>query len=763
MGEIVFEKIHKACLTTINQTQNENFKNIGFWFFQFIQSSEAELNLHIPFFPKNDLADYFDYIRAFTFIYNQLNQERIVSYENTCLFNIFDTSELKEVNDLTIDFKKHEENLIFWDENIVTNTASFLPVFEKSDLLDFRNKKQIINTFPIFRIIRDTQLIKKPQKISLNNKFLTFNNLSTQNNAFISEKQFLVKDFPNISSFDDDAAEIEENLKEQNFKFSLNIKFPHCKQPHYYLTESTSEKIFKLVFQNRFAYQEIKKNELFLLKNEDQISETLNFNVIDTKHSMELFELLSNFKYEWLNLELNTFLTPFPKYWFLFLNPSLNAETWLNQFKINFPAVSNNPIINSVEKIIKEILKLDWIKNSFSKAKKIALPELNSSRKKRLQFILNNFKNYVQTFNPDVLFISSEKLDEYEDFLIIDSFNKIQLVNTKQQVQDKKVNIIIPDFLYFNYNPWIKLHCYDYEYDALTSETRKLYDDKFDKIKNTERKEIIKQIKSDLKRYKKKYFIPEEILENENPIKPIDDDLEFTQEEQLNISGIKNRKKAEIITINDVIKICSDEKVLVLKDYLIYVDAQFLNIGDNFISEKNLNNLFKDESIYDKLIKIPSSIKEFQSKLSKINNVFTILKNRGVSYTDERYFIKRYASNKDEMEYIIPKTKLNWEIICELLDIQKSDQDIGYIAYYGREQKNKLKKTYKEVVNLLYKQESVGQTENPEVIDKISEIINKNISFDKDLNLDDISKTIVSNISNNLKLIEVKKITNGSI
>ena len=111
----------------------------------------------------------------------------------------------------------------------------------------------------------------------------------------------------------------------------------------------------------------------------------LEYNIINTNHRPELYDLLKLFKEKWLQLELNKFSTPFPKYWLLFLNPSLSSEQWINQFKKDFPAVSERPIIKVVEQIIKEIIELNWIENIITPSLKILFPELKSNRKKRLE------------------------------------------------------------------------------------------------------------------------------------------------------------------------------------------------------------------------------------------------------------------------------------------------------------------------------------------------------------------------------------------
>ncbi len=66
---------------------------------------------------------------------------------------------------------------------------------------------------------------------------------------------------------DDDAADLELELKEKDIKRRINIKFPYSKKQHNYI-EDIGNKRFDLVFNNRFFYHDISKNDIFLLPRE---------------------------------------------------------------------------------------------------------------------------------------------------------------------------------------------------------------------------------------------------------------------------------------------------------------------------------------------------------------------------------------------------------------------------------------------------------------------------------------------------------------
>ena len=111
--------------------------------------------------------------------------------------------------------------------------------------------------------------------------------------------------------------------------------------------------------------------------------------------------------------------------------------------------------------------------------------------------------------------------DNLDQIIIFDSFNIIDLVNKSQNSLNKKINVAIPDFLYFGYQPWIKFHLFNYQFSPLLNDVRQKLDDNYDTNKDELEKiktELISKIKSDLKIYRNKYKedIKDENLEDEN-------------------------------------------------------------------------------------------------------------------------------------------------------------------------------------------------------------------------------------------------------
>lgn len=764
MGKIDFNNIHNLIIDFLSIEKNTELEIIGNWYFHFLESNEEKLSLHIPYYSDEFAKLSFNYIRAFTFTYKLFKSERLNNFDNTCLFDIFNKSSNLKIDDLTIDFSSKQEDIAVWGNDTLTNLKTFLPVFKRDDIITYNKPKTIKKTFELFKSIRNLGNLNLPILIELDEKIISFNNLEDISNEFVSENLFYLRYRLNRK----EAIEIKKELN-SNYYSSIIIKYPYSIKPTFPLTEIGKKK-FLLSFNNRFAYNEIIETDIFLLKNEKQVKTKLLYNILDTNHSKDLFELFKTLKEQWDSLELNKFTTPFPKYWFLFINPSLIAEEWLIQFKKDFPVLADKPIINIIEKIIYEVIGLNWIDKVIENSPILFFPKLKSNKKKRLEFVYNSFKNYIYTTNKNVIFIDEMTLlKDCSNVLFLNSFDIIDLVNLNQSNFEGEIKVAVPDFLYFGYQPWIKYHILNYQFTPLLSGLRINLDDNFrsNKLKIEELKaNTIRKIKSDLKKYKSKFTIDinEELEENLNF-----QDIEFTNDEEIENTEVKfenDKFPKHTVIINQKLenefKISLNERVLVQKDTLLYISAGNLNKGDYIIRNSDILKLFKSEKLYNKLVNIPENILNYRNQLFRTKNVFKILKSRGFSIETEYHFKTRYLIENCNIEnFILPKRKNDRIIICDFLNISKSDLDLAFVAKYGKNKQNELKAIYKLIIEILLENNWFGTIENPNIIKSVSEIIiqyNSIFQTSNENEIEEISKSIISTILDQLTFIEIKSI-----
>ena len=771
MDKIESEKIHSVIVDFLKLENNYEIDKLGIlgnWYFRFLISSEEKLNLHIPFYSVDFTLVAYRYVRCYTLLYNLLKQDKITQFEGTCLFDIFNKSSRADINNLILDFLSQKDDLSHWGENTLTKSNNFLPVFDKKEIIEIGDSKTIRNTFELFKSIRNSEIIDSPIQISLKEQILSFNNINDIDGDFISEKQFLLTTRMNRK----EAIQRKKEMKE-GFKNCISVKYPYSLKPTFPLTEIGQKKL-NLIFNNRFTHNDILDDDVFLLKNENSLETNLKYTIVDTNHTKELYDDFKYFREAWGSLTINKFTTPFPKYWLLFLNPSLTKEEWVEQFKKDFPAIAQNPIITTIEKIIEQVIELNWIEKEITDKTKIFFSELKSNRKKRLEIVYNNFKNHVCSLNPNVKFIESIDSCNYENVIVLDAFNIIDLVNKNDSINFTEINITVPDFLYFGYQPWIKYHLLNYQFKPLINGLRENLDDNY--LPNKEGIEklkalVIKEIKSDLKNYRNKY--KEEVEENEEGNEdPSSEDIEFTNEEEIEnaTEGNENNKESLIINQNleTELTISSSEKVLIQKDSLIYVQSGFLKIGDFIIRDSDIADLFKIKELYDKLVSIPDNMKNYQNELFRKDNVYQELRKKGLSIDTKYHFKKKYLIEHCLPDnFLLPKKRKDRLIICDFLNISKSDLDHAFVAHYGYNRRKHLKEMYKKIIELLLKNNWIGAIENPFLIDSVSLIVDQYSSV---FNINDtaeiveISNSIIRTILGQLTFTEIrtiKTIANG--
>lgn len=757
MENLRFRQIHNIAIASLGKDKDSSLEVVGRWYLKFLSSEESRLTLHIPVFSLEYVTLASDYLRVVTFLYQIFNNSETTSLEGKCLIDVFNKTSGQKGQKVSLDFIRMKSNLALWENSTLTKLDSFLPVFNKEDVVGLKINESTLWTFSVFRKLQDSKQLNHPVLIDPKPRQLFFENFESSRVSLLSEIVFPLETRLSRKEAKQVAEEIPDDLKN-----TIAIKYPYSIQPTFPLTE-LGEKKFTLVFKNRFAYNEILANDIVLLKHENISESNLDIIVVETHHEKELFQLFKSFREQWSLLGLNKYISPFPKYWFMFLNPSMSEEQWINQFKSDFPAVANKPIINTIEKLIAHIRNLNWIETLLDDNTVFVFPELRSSRKKRLEFVLNSFKKYVTTINPNVAFSNSLENENLDNVIVVDPFNVIDLVNKAQDYFESRIKVAVPDFLYFGYNPWLKYHVFDFLYTPLKSGLRaKLDSDNFQA--NNEKYEhlksrVIREITSELKRYTNQYEPYEEVVINEP-------DLEYTNEEESEAYQKEEESDFFKIVINEgevnEIILTSSSNVLVQKDSLIYINAGQLVIGDLFLFHEQISALYKNQSLYDKLLNVPDSTLNFQKLLSQEENIYQKLKLRGISYQGEDYFSKNYIKNdRKREEFRIPRRKRDWAIICDYLNINKADQHQTFIAYYGRRKQNELKQMYNEIIQLLLDEEWIGTMENPIVVESVSQIVEKYIDIFNTVDTidsEDLSESVIATILEHLVFTEVKTV-----
>src|SRR5690554_4487207 len=132
MVNMKFEKIHNVIIDFLGEEKNDELGIIGSWYFRFLRSETDKLKLYIPYYNKDFSCLAFNYIRAFTFVFNLLKEKKLTEYSGTCLFDIFKPIGNNQISELTLNYRGVANDVIIWgDAETLTKSDAFLPVFDE--------------------------------------------------------------------------------------------------------------------------------------------------------------------------------------------------------------------------------------------------------------------------------------------------------------------------------------------------------------------------------------------------------------------------------------------------------------------------------------------------------------------------------------------------------------------------------------------------------------------------------------------------------
>lgn len=794
MELITFNQLHLAAIDFVN-TENEIYhtqlKVVGKWYHLYLKNNDVKkIYLNVPYYSDDFKVIAFNYLRAFTFLHHFINNAVLCNkYSEKCLFNIFDFKAKKReqtIKDLIFSFKKQKDNILIWgnNEEVITPTDTFLPLFNEQELIDFGDEVATANTFKLFQIIKQHSLVQKPVVVDLKNVIIAFNNLREDNfTTFISECFFNI----NNRISDDDAENIEVELGSLDLKQSIKIKYPNSIKIHPWIT-NVAENNFNLILNKRLAYQGIDNDDIYLTLQEIQ-DQSINFHIpeieiIETNHSKDLYDHLRLFREDWAKLELNKFVYPFPKYWFLLINNQLTTDEWLTLFSEHYPFINNNSIVDTLKKIISELIAINWTSKLNDTSVNFYFPLLKNNRERKYSHLFSLFKNGLQ---ENISVSHNHQTNNEGSQYFLDAFNTIDVVNKMYTESFSSCKLIIPDFLFYSYNPYLRYSVFKYAYTPFTSEARLILDvenefkteeliEKF----NAKKTDLLKEARTGIKIYDS-IFITESKEEDTNDVIDKEEseliELDFTNEEESEIEEKKYRKKTEqekslntieiTNTNNTVLNLNENDVVLLKKNTTIESRVAGLKKGDLYITlkslEKDLSNEGNSVININKLSKITAQIKEYKKNLQVKKTPFKDLQKNGATYKNETYFNNKFLKSE---EFHLPRRKRNWDVICSYLNISDSDRDLSYIAWKGRADINSLKKMYSDVISFLLEEELMGSMDSNSCIIKVkAEIEQKHFnSYDnlkakiEDFTTLNYAQIVLANIKNQLVFNEVKSI-----
>lgn len=781
-----FKDLNEIALNSINieHKYKVKFELIGFYFYKFLENETKEICFKIPYYSIDFKDSLIAYLRTFDFIYKIKSIEKLSKFENVYLFDVFEYHKNRKTdrkNDLYfVKSTKFKGQNVFFGNYKIASTKHFLPLF---DLKNHNvNKSNIVlnEAFKLFSEISNKDLISYP--ILINEK----KNIS----LYLTQKKILSADFllsENIvaNEIEDEIESIIENFSSYEIDNIFTLKFPYNSNIDSRVQQYLKcRKKIQIVLNSRLSYDSVEDNDFILIPNESQaynpkeLFERISdfYTVINTEHKQALYDDLKSLKEEWRTHNFNIYSTPYPAKWFLCIHQGENKTYWKSLYRKEFPEVPEI-LYRKIEKIIESIYDLNWIDNFLQKNidTSLFLP-----KSKIFQESIYSLRTYIEFKFPKIKFFKNEHevfVSKKSMSTFLDPFNIIGTSNIIQSQINSKIQIVVPDFLFFNYQPYLKYHILKYLFDPLLLGLRKKIDINYNAnliIWEQGKSNLLKQIFNENFVYNKKYkTIESQIIDEESFAKIDQEIIEYNEAEILLIE-----EKLKAFNRDEEIKIytTSDKEITLLsnqiifrenRNFLIKTNANSLKIDDLFISSFELHELIKSDLIPDKLAKMPISAKKWQVDLYLKNrdtlNLYTILVQKGLEVSNERFNDNYLVSDSisiDSLPTNFPKKKQNWNIICRDLKISEIELNQAWISYYGRKDLNKVKSLYSQIFKMMVEERVFGNYENTSFLDKVVSLINQTNIFENNQVFDylELAISIINSISSEIKLHKVKEL-----
>lgn len=785
-----FEKLNEVVLESLKR-RNDSLKDIdvliliGKWYLRFIESSEEQISLKVPHFNENLKQTVIEYLVALDLLIKLYELPPLQSFEGTELFDVFSythdqDSYTRRRKEYGIPFKKAVNDEYLFGDEIIVSKERFLPVFKKGTVKS--HKDAIYDAFNLFQAIVMHDLINHPVLIDLE-KDLSFLLMRA---PFFHHTKLLVEciSSKDINS-DDDRDEILDEVGKKLIKRSLIYRYPYHKNVDNVISNEISErgKQFEVDLKTRFSYEEIEKYEIYLLPGEEKLIEDAeslislpSYEIIDTNHCTQIFRDMAELRDLWKTTEFNIYSTPYPAKWLMCIHKGQNLDFWRKQFRKDYPLV-NGRILQVVNNLIDLVYELDWMSQSLPKERsaKCFIPGLNIFPKvldSLEDFLLNRYDNIYEFKYP-----LPELKPEINNVIILDPFNKITLSNITRD-QCLGVKVIVPDFVFFNYQPFMKYILVKYQFGALLEGFRSRMDIKYynysikwQKVKS----DLLNEGKKKLGTYQKKYLSKEEFkLYSEENYEQIQDlsDLERSEEELF--ENIQNKERKVKLVKGNIHIITTDSRNFVLapgssilmveNGYIIKTLAALLAPGIKFLPISEVTKMIDRSYILDKLATMPRDAMRWKhllyTEVKRNKSVFSMLSKKGLSVS-ERTFINDYLDSEKtvkDLKFSLPRSRNDWKVVCNYLGISEVDE--AWRCHKCKGDLNKLKKAYSEIIQYLSDTANYGVNLDQDVINDVADIFEKATGIiEEEPERSREAKSIINMIIGQLEFMTVKVLT----
>ena len=790
--ETPFDTLNDIVLETLESKGINPFncfilKELGKWYYKFVFSQSDQFHLIVPYYQKEfnkPLLEYLFYLDLLLKLIVSKNEQKL---EDFALFDIMSYRSSDKYNrrdkEFKLKFLNANKRILSFEKNVTIVSDRFLPLFPADQVDSY--KDEIFDAFFLFAIIAKRNLINQAFSIDFK-KNLTL--LITDSNSF-EDSKLLFKHLQ-TSEFrnnDDQRDQILDSFESLDVKNNINYKYPyHVNIGSTIIKEFTDRsRQFNLELQHRFCYSEISENELVLIPNElNPMAKTVLpdflslFLTIETSVANDFNLVFREFKVDWKQGQFNNFTSPFPIRWFMLIHSGEPLSFWNTLFINDYPNI-NGGLLREALLLIQIIYEINWVDKYLPADSSVFLliPRANLSTE-----IINSFKDHIVGRYKNVGYIDDDlsEIPGQSSIWILDPFNILFFLNSLSRLSTFNVKVIIPDFIYFGYNPYIKYYIAKYHYTALIEGARKRVDP--DYKKNLEdwqklRNKILSDIKKDVNEYHAKFTISGETIEFEiNDEDTSIRELELLESEIIQFASVKEECLLQNTSIKDLLITLVDGSKIVLKNTspvlleengcIIRTVASMLSVGSRFIPIVEIVKSINVNLFADKMTAISQKAKRWRYEMYLLKerepNLFSIMNNQGLSVSIGTFNNDYVNKRMEQDDFQLPRSKTDWKLVCEKIGI--TDMLATWMAHKSRSDINTLKKAYSDIINFLILKESFGMNVTDSILKHISNILSTLPNAELDENEMEINtRLVIAEINRRIKLSQVKYIKEQNI
>ncbi|HEV8514874.1 MAG TPA: hypothetical protein VGQ59_16430 [Cyclobacteriaceae bacterium] len=744
---------------------------IGRCYYSFLESDQTSLSLKVPAFDSGDQQCYTEYILYSDLLFKLLNKQKAFDFANSALFDVFRYLDARnKSSDFSLPFNKIDNANLRFGQDTVLSPQRFFPVFNVQQISSTLYNEPVFDAFHLFSAVAKHRVINHPVLIDLEKDLTIF----VSRSFHTPSKKLLTKAIAGASFRDYEQLDsFFTSLRVLDVSKSIFYKYPYASNiSSVFYTELKSSRKFELSFGTRLQYQEIKANEVFLTPSEiydeaeGDVSKLLGgIEVVETGHSKELFIKLVDLKESWKSIE-NHFKTPFPAKWLMCVNTTKDVSYWQKQYYLDFPGVQRS-LRQDVDEVIKMIYDLDW-SSSFLASPLVADAVLPSSALYREATSSFRFR-MQESFNAVIDFddlLNGKATDS--EIVVLDPFNVTMLSNMVHLTNRYRIRTIVPDFLYYAHQPFLKYLIARHQYDAVLLGARPRVDTNHETLAakwKSKKSELLLEIRTKIKKYRSVYLGEQnEEIEAEPPVDFSFDPL--LEHEVASLLAERESRSVEnnydiLITTENGAELTLKPKTKVLleeRGFLLTTNACVLEKDMRFVPLGDVTANLDRESITNKLSSMPPKALKWRDSLKEktrsATQVYSLLKNSGLSIS-LGWFESEWLGTP-EGTILLPRGYNDWAIVCGYLNIE--DVERAWDCYKCRKNENAMKRAYSSIINYIAPKDAFGVNVDEDVLEHVASLYENHTGIlSADSGKDRISnaRSIVNGISKNLLLHRV--------